>query len=238
MIRNGQPITFRGVARTAGCSIDFLYGTAELGHRIEQPRRAPAALASAHGENLQLRRKLGRRSRPRQNNKARAMKLIVVRNARQGDGKALARIHAEVARYYLELAPDYFQIPTLEEFAEELDAKARGTDSTTLKLVAEIDGEVVGALLARLLPPEDEAARQTSRDPGETRLRIDYLATSAASRRQGVGGHLVEAAEAWGRNAGATVAETWTYHRSPLSVPFWEERMGYEGRSVYLRKPL
>jgi GNAT superfamily N-acetyltransferase len=165
------------------------------------------------------------------------MKPIVVREARPGDGDALARIHAEVARYYLELAPDYFEIPALEGFAEQLDAVARGTDSTRLRLVAEIDGEVVGALLARLLPPE-AAGRQTSRDPGEARLRIDYLATASASRRQGAGARLVEAAEAWGRNAGATVAETWTYHRSPLSAPFWEERMGYEGRSVYLRKPL
>jgi hypothetical protein len=26
VIKNGEPITFRGVARTAGCSLDFLYG--------------------------------------------------------------------------------------------------------------------------------------------------------------------------------------------------------------------
>lgn len=100
MIKNGEPITFRGVARTAGCSIDFLYGNPELRRRIEhlrsqqQANPAPAptnessadsnviraltaqlaelrrrhreeidelrtALAAAHGENLQLRRKLG-----------------------------------------------------------------------------------------------------------------------------------------------------------------------------------
>jgi Family of unknown function (DUF6262) len=101
MIKNGEPITFRGVARTAGCSIDFLYGNAELRRRIEhlraqQQRKPPppppvdtyddshviraltaqlaelrrrhreeidelrAALAAVHGENLQLRRRLGR----------------------------------------------------------------------------------------------------------------------------------------------------------------------------------
>ena len=36
----------------------------------------------------------------------------------------------------------------------------------------------------------------------------------------------------------ATVSETWTYPDSPLSVPFWEERMGYEERSMNLRKSL
>jgi hypothetical protein len=100
MLKNGEPITFRGVARTAGCSIDFLYGNPDLRRRLERlrsqqqtkPTPAPTngssadsnviraltarlaelrrqhheeinelrtALAAAHGENLQLRRKLG-----------------------------------------------------------------------------------------------------------------------------------------------------------------------------------
>jgi Family of unknown function (DUF6262) len=106
MIKNGEPITFRGVARTAGCSIDFLYGNRELRGRIEhlraqqqnKPTPPPAAvteaeadsnviraltaqladlrrrhreeidelraaLAAAHRENLELRRKLGSRGR-------------------------------------------------------------------------------------------------------------------------------------------------------------------------------
>lgn len=105
LISTGEPITFRGLARTAGVSIDFLYRS-PLRSRVEQlradqqatpPRRAepqtgtdqPAsqssvvrtltaqladlkhhhraeinrletALAAAQGENLQLRRQLGR----------------------------------------------------------------------------------------------------------------------------------------------------------------------------------
>jgi GNAT superfamily N-acetyltransferase len=93
-------------------------------------------------------------------------------------------------------------------------------------------------LVARLLPPEAGAKRQITPDLGEARLHIEYLATAAASRRRGVGTRLVEAAEAWGRSAGATIAETSTYHGSPLSVPFWEERMGYQEPSVNLRKTL
>lgn len=102
-IKNSEPITFRAIARTAGCSIDFLYGNPDLRRRIERLRTqqqatpAPpatadtnrdgnviraltiqlaelrrhhreeihelrAALAAAHGENLQLRRKLGPRA--------------------------------------------------------------------------------------------------------------------------------------------------------------------------------
>jgi GNAT superfamily N-acetyltransferase len=97
---------------------------------------------------------------------------------------------------------------------------------------------VVGALVARLLPPEVPTKREATPELGATRLRIEYLATAAASRRQGIGTRLAEAAEAWGLDAGATIAETTTYQGSPLSVPFWGERMGYEELSVNLRKPL
>lgn len=105
MIREGAPITFRGLAKTAGVSLDFLYSTTDIRSRVEQLRtqqqaRPPArkndagvdepssvirtltaqlteikerhraevsqlqqALQAAHGENLQLRRQLGSRTR-------------------------------------------------------------------------------------------------------------------------------------------------------------------------------
>ena len=105
--RDGMPVTFRGLAKTAGVSVDFLYRS-PLRTRIEKLRTerdsAPpkphsiaveeaatqsnvvraltakiaelkqrhraeteqlqAALAAAHGENLNLRRQLGRQGRP------------------------------------------------------------------------------------------------------------------------------------------------------------------------------
>jgi len=103
MVRRGQPVTFRGLARTAGVSLDFLYSTADVRSRIEQLRdqqqtTAPdpraqhdpdqpssvvrtltaqladlkrrhrdevqqlrQALETAHGDNLELRRRIGRR---------------------------------------------------------------------------------------------------------------------------------------------------------------------------------
>jgi hypothetical protein len=38
MIRRHQPITFRGLAHTAGVSLDFLYRHADLRRRVEQLR--------------------------------------------------------------------------------------------------------------------------------------------------------------------------------------------------------
>ena len=159
-----------------------------------------------------------------------------MRAARRGDEQAFARIHAEVARYYADLAPDYFQL--LEPFAEQLASEAPASESTALHLVAEVEGQVVGALVARLLAPEDAAKREIAPESQATRLRIEYLAVAAASRRQGIGTRLVEAAEAWGRAAGATIAETTTYQGNPLSVPFWGGRMSYDELSVNLRKSL
>ncbi len=166
------------------------------------------------------------------------MERITVREAQPGDGEALTRIHAEVAQYHVDLAPPDFHMSILDGVSEELDGEVVATAGATLRLVAEAEGEVAGALVARLLPPKAGAKRQITPELGETRLHIEYLATAAASRRRGVGTRLVEAAEAWGRSVGATIAETPTYHGSPLSVPFWEERMGYQEPSVNLRKPL
>jgi hypothetical protein len=101
MRRRGDPITFRGLAQTAGVSLDFLYRTPEIRSQVEQLRarqqatpapRTPTpspdqpssvirtltaqltelkgrhrqeinalkqALEAAHGENLELRRRLG-----------------------------------------------------------------------------------------------------------------------------------------------------------------------------------
>lgn len=101
MAKAGEPITFAAVARRAGVSTDFLYGTPALRSRITELRQQPfarnpsqppadtaasttairalsaqlkeqrrrhreeiqavqKALAAAHGENLELRRRLVR----------------------------------------------------------------------------------------------------------------------------------------------------------------------------------
>jgi GNAT superfamily N-acetyltransferase len=143
------------------------------------------------------------------------MEEISVRDALPGDAEGLARVHADVARYYDERGPHYF-------------------DEGELRLVAEVQGEVVGALAARLLEP----VAADGRGEEETRLRIDYLATAAERRRSGIGTRLVQAAESWGRGVGATIAETTAFRGSALSIPFWEDRMGYEELPMTLVKRL
>ena len=145
------------------------------------------------------------------------MEEISVREAQPADAEALARVHADVARYYDERGPHYF-------------------DEGQLRLVAEVEGEVVGALTARVLEPVTAGGGATG--DAEKRLRIDYLATAASSRRAGIGTRLVQAAESWGRRVGATIAETTAFRGSALSIPFWEDRMGYEELPMSLEKRL
>jgi GNAT superfamily N-acetyltransferase len=163
---------------------------------------------------------------------------IEVRPARPGDATALVRIHADMGEHYADLTPELFRRPDLSGFAEVLEAELGADDPNALQLVAEVDGVVVGSLDARLLPPSEGAEHAFARDHLTPRLRIDYLATAAEHRRSGAGTALVEAAEAWGRERGAKVAEATTYHRSPLAMPFWTQRAGYAERSVNLRKEL
>jgi GNAT superfamily N-acetyltransferase len=135
------------------------------------------------------------------------------------------------------LTPSKFP-PTdgLVAWFEELLQRPRPEDAVWL--VAEVDGRVVGDVAARLERPTEDAARQVLRDLGRARLYVDSLGVEAAYRRRGVGAQLMHAVEEWGRDRGAVRSVLTTYHASPLSVPFYEQGMGYERRSIVFEKRL
>ena len=162
---------------------------------------------------------------------------ITVRAARPGDGEAIARGSRDSGEYYSELAPDDFRVPDDEGQAEWLDSFLPADGEREVALVAELDGEVAGYLAARLEEPLDSARYQTNLQLAERRLFINALTTARAHWGRGVGSALVAAAEAWGRERGATVALMDTYAESPVSVPFWQGR-GYRTKNLIMRKRL
>jgi ribosomal protein S18 acetylase RimI-like enzyme len=164
---------------------------------------------------------------------------VVVRRFQPGDGLGISRISLENGAYYARIAPEHFKQPDGEGLAEmiEEDSEWRESDAN-LALVAEVTGEVAGYLEASVQPPMETARWQSQRDLGDPRLFINYVGTADAFKRMGVATRLVEAAEAWGRSKGAVAAVCDTYVESPLSVPFWEERMGYSRRAIIFRKAL
>ena len=115
-------------------------------------------------------------------------------------------------------------------------ATARSEDAVWL--VAELDGRVVGDVAAHLGHPTEAAERQLLRDLGRVRLYVDALGVEEASRRRRVGARLMHAVEEWGRDRGAVRSVLTTYHASPLSVPFYEQGLGYERRSIVFEKRL
>jgi GNAT superfamily N-acetyltransferase len=163
---------------------------------------------------------------------------IRIREAGPGDGPAIARAHRENAAYYSGLAPDLFRVPDGEGLVEFVEPTPADNSETTLLIVAELDGEVVGHLFAELLTPGETDRYQSSAELSEVRLFIQALSVLKSHWRRGVATALVEAAEAWGRDRGATVALCDTWPDSPVSMPFWTSRMGYAARSVRLRKLL
>ncbi|HEX2302118.1 MAG TPA: GNAT family N-acetyltransferase [Gaiella sp.] len=162
---------------------------------------------------------------------------IVVRRATRDDAPALARLSIESSAYYARIAPELFAEGELDGFAEWIAAEwDDGPD--TLALVAEVEGSIAGYVEAVLQEPEPWRRFFGSRDLRERRLFVNAVLTGEPYRRRGIATRLVEKAEAWGRERGATVSLLDTWAESPASVPFWERRMGYGRRTIVFRKRL
>jgi GNAT superfamily N-acetyltransferase len=163
---------------------------------------------------------------------------VHVRAARPGDGAGISRAWMSAAKFYADLDPDHFQVPTAHDLAESWDSELGHVEQGSLQLVAEVDDQVVGWLAARLEEPIANASAQLTREPGWIRLVITALVVQQENWRHGAGGALIDAAEIWGRSRGARVARLDTYIGSPVAVPFYEDRMGYERRSIVFQKQL
>src|SRR5262245_59763610 len=105
-----------------------------------------------------------------------------LRPARRGDGAALAALHREAGAYYVGLAPEAFHLRAETGLAEYGVAEL-GPSGGVLALVAEIGGELVGALWARLLQPIEDGKYQWTPAVTETRLSIEYLVTAETHQR-------------------------------------------------------
>ena len=144
---------------------------------------------------------------------------VVIRSVRPGDGSALADCWVEFGRYYESRDPVRFRVPGTEGLAQWFDARI--DEPHDLWLVAERSGSVIGFLEAQVWPAPEDADRQLMKELSEPVLRVDSLFVTEAERGQGVGRSLMQAAENWGREQGATSAAVIAISDSPLAVPFY-----------------
>jgi GNAT superfamily N-acetyltransferase len=164
---------------------------------------------------------------------------VPIRATRAGDGGGLARSWLDAGAYYAHLNPDLFQIPQADGLAQSFEEWLLSMPSEdAYALVAEKDRQVVGFITAAAERPVENAAGQLLRDLGRVRVVIYALVVQEAHRRQGIGTRLMEAVEERARSRGAVIALVDTYIESPLSVPFYEQRMGYSRRALRFRKEL
>jgi GNAT superfamily N-acetyltransferase len=164
---------------------------------------------------------------------------VLIRAPRAGDGDGFARSWLDAGAYYAHLNPALFQVPEADGLAQRLEERLLSIASEDAHaLVAEKDGQVVGFVTAAVERPVENAAGQLLRDLGRVRVVIHALVVQEAHRRQGIGTKLMQAAEAWAGGRGAVIALVDTYVGSPLSVPFYETRLGYSRRILRFRKEL
>lgn len=166
------------------------------------------------------------------------MNRIVIRSPRKHDARRLADIHLQACRYYFGMDPAVFQVPDEEGLVEWFETFLENqSEDSGLSLVAEVGGELQGSLEARILEPEEAGRFQMLKELRTRRLFVNSLEVDRNHWRSGVGTALMQAAERWGKERGATVALLDTYLKSPVSVPFYE-RLGYARHSGRFRKPL
>src|SRR5918997_3603522 len=108
----------------------------------------------------------------------------MVRAARREDAPFMARAWQDAGRFYVDVSAQDFQVPDEDGLVDWLECgvEAMEADPDLALLVAEIDGEVVGWVGARLVTPVSDARWQLQRELAETRLIIDAVAVAEEHR--------------------------------------------------------
>ena len=152
----------------------------------------------------------------------------------------MARVWQDAGRFYVEVDPEDFRVPDEDGLVDWLECgvEAMESDPDLALLVCEDGDEVIGWVSARVITPVSDAPWQLQRELAATRVIIDAVAVAEEHRGSGTGVALVEAAERWGRDRGATIAVADGNWASGIVPRFYEGRLGYRKRSVSLRKAL
>jgi len=164
--------------------------------------------------------------------------MIRIRPPRPGDGAGAAVAWCDFADFYREIAPESFQAPRREGLAEWLEVRLLAADEDRLVRVAEAEGAAIGFVSATFLRPDENAERQAVREVALPRVFVNALAVQRAHWRGGAGTELMTAVERWARERGARLITLNTFADSPISVPFYERRMGYRRQQIVFAKEI
>lgn len=160
---------------------------------------------------------------------------IAVRPAVSEDADGIARAFLESAEYHARLDPERYSVPAVKTISARYREKRQhpphaGAEGITF--VAELSGEIVGFVDARLEPSLDLMHREM------IYCHIAEIAVSGRHQKQGIGGQLLRAVEEWGRRQGAEFASLECHASNTRAISFYRQRMGYRRVSITAIKRL
>lgn len=164
--------------------------------------------------------------------------MVRIRPPRPGDGAGIAIAWCDFADFYCEMAPELYRAPRRAGLAAWLETRMLRADEDRLARVAEVDGAAIGLVDARFDGPVEHAEYQPVREVGLPRVFVGVLVVQRAHWRGGAGGALMGAVERWARERGARRIALDTFADSPVSVPFYERRLGYRREGIIFAKSL
>jgi GNAT superfamily N-acetyltransferase len=152
----------------------------------------------------------------------------IIRRALAEDADGITSAFLESAEHHGSLDPELYFVPEVETIVaryregQQHPAEER-TESITL--VAELSGDIVGFIDARLYQPTDAMHRQM------IYCLILEIAVKREHQNHGIGGQLLRAAEDWGRQHGAEFAALEYHAANPRAGAFYQ-RMNYRLASI------
>jgi GNAT superfamily N-acetyltransferase len=151
-----------------------------------------------------------------------------IRPAGVDDADGITRIFLESAEHHASLDSELYFVPAAETItARYREGRQHPAEerADSITLVAELGGEIVGFIDARLYQPTDAMHRQM----------IYCLVSEIAVRREhqnhGIGRQLLQAVEDWGRQQGAEFAAL-EYHAANARAGAFYQHMRYRLASI------
>lgn len=160
---------------------------------------------------------------------------IAIRPAVSKDADGIARTFLESAEHHASLDSELYLVPAVETIATHYrEGRQHPSDAhgENVTLVAELSGEIVGFLDARLYQPLDAMHREM------IFCHVSEIAVRRPYQNQGIGGRLLQAAEDWGRQQGAEFGLLEYHTANRLAGRFYQQHMGYRVASMTAIKRL
>lgn len=157
-----------------------------------------------------------------------ASKPAAIRPAVTEDADGISRAFLDSAEHHASLDSELYFVPAFKTIAarykhgRQHPAEGRAESIT---LVAELSGEIVGFIDARLYQPTDAMHRQM------IYCLVSEIVVRSEHQNHGIGRQLLQAAEDWGRRQGAEFAVL-EYHAANARAGAFYQHMRYRLASI------